>query len=110
MRSLLCVFAAGVLLVFVACTGLDKKGSAEVPTPVGPINSGGTPDLSKTKGDLDQALGGEPNAGGAADVSHTNTGGAPNVKKTNTKTGPGQSNTGGKADVSKSIPKSAPKK
>lgn len=100
MRFFLCT-----LVLLCACTGFDKKGSAEVPKPVGPVNSGGTPDFDKTKADLGQALGGDPNAGGAPDVGNTNAGGAPNVKKTNTKTGPGQSNTGGKADVSKSIPK-----
>lgn len=90
-------------LILGACTGLDKKGSAEVPNPVGPINSAGKPDVDKTNGGLD--LGSAPNLGGTPDVTNINAGGTPDAKKTNTKTGPGAANSGGRPDASKSIPK-----
>jgi hypothetical protein len=87
-----------------ACTGLGKEGSAKIPNPVGPINTGGAPDLGKTNGKL--SAGGDPNAGGAPDPSKTNTGGAPDPGKTNGTVGTGgPANTGGRPDVSKSVPK-----
>lgn len=97
-------FAVLVLLLLGACTGLDKKGTAEIPNPVGPLNSAGKPDLGKTKGEL--GLGGDPNAGGTPDVGNTNASGAPDPKKSHGKVGNvGPANSGGRPDASKSIPK-----
>ena len=102
MRALVGAFVA--CLVLGACTGLNKKGSADVPNPVGPVNSAGKPDVDKTNGGLD--LGSDPNLGGAPDVTNINGGGTPDPKKSTGKIGNvGAANSGGRPDASKSIPK-----
>jgi hypothetical protein len=102
MRILLGLFFACLLLG--ACTGLGKKGSADVPNPVGPINSSGKPDVDKTNGGLD--LGSAPNLGGTPDVGNVNAGGTPDPNKSHGKIGnTGAVNSGGRPDASKSIPK-----
>lgn len=95
-----------LVVLVVGCTGLDKKGTAEIPNPVGPINSAGKPDTSKTKGDLGSAFGSDPNLGGTPDVANVNAGGTPDPKKSHGKIGNvGAANSGGRPDASKSIPK-----
>lgn len=102
MRILLALSCACLLLG--ACTGLDKKGSATVPNPVGPVSSSGKPDVDKTNGGLD--IGGAPNLGGTPDVGKSNAGGTPDPKKSHGEVGNvGASNSGGRPDASKSIPK-----
>lgn len=101
-RSVL-VVAAAVLALF-ACTGLGKKGSADVPNPVGPVNSGGKPDVNKSEGTI--GLGSAPNLGGAPDVTNINAGGKPDPNKSHGQIGNvGAANSGGRPDVSKSVPK-----
>lgn len=103
MRALLGIFAAACVLLG-ACTGLSKKGSADIPNPVGPLNSAGKPDVDKTNGGLN--LGSDPNLGGTPDVANVNAGGAPDPKKSHGKVGNvGAANSGGRPDASKSIPK-----
>lgn len=88
----------------VGCTGVGKKGSAEVPDPVGPVNTRGKPDPDKSHGEL--GLGGMPNLGGAPDVTNINAGGAPDPDRSHGTIGNvGPSNGGGRPDVSKSVPK-----
>lgn len=102
MRILLA--ALGACLLLGACTGLDKKGSASVPNPVGPVSSSGKPDVDKTNGGFD--LGSAPNLGGTPDVANVNAGGRPDPSKSHGKVGNvGASNSGGRPDASKSIPK-----
>jgi hypothetical protein len=102
MRILLCIFCACLLLG--ACTGLCKKGTADIPNPVGPLNSSGKPDIDKTNGGL--SLGSDPNLGGTPDVKNVNAGGAPDPKKSHGKIGNvGAANSGGRPDASKSVPK-----
>lgn len=104
MRILVGIFGACMLLA--ACTGLGKKGSADVPNPVGRVNSSGKPDVDKTNGGL--SLGSDPNLGGMPDVANVNAGGAPDPKKSHGKVGNvGAANSGGRPDASKSIPKGA---
>ncbi len=92
--ALVAVVGLGVL----AGCGADKKGSAEVPTPLGPINTGGLPDPSKSHGEI--GLGSDANAGGR-----------PDPKKSHGKVGnTGAANSGGAPDVSKSIPRTEPRK
>jgi hypothetical protein len=102
MRMLCALVFVGLLVG--ACTGLNKKGSADVPNPVGPINSSGKPDVDKTNGGLD--LGSAPNLGGTPDVGNVNAGGTPDPNKSHGKIGnTGAVNSGGRPDASKSIPK-----
>ena len=102
MRIPLALFCGCLLLG--ACTGLDKKGTAAVPNPVGPINSSGKPDVDKTNGGLN--LGSDPNLGGTPDVANVNAGGTPDPKKSHGKIGNvGAANSGGRPDASKSVPK-----
>lgn len=106
MRSTRSVFVllAALPVVLFACTGLGKKGSAEIPNPIGPVSSAGKPDVNKSEGSI--GLGGAPNLGGTPDVTNINAGGKPDPNKSHGQIGNvGAANSGGRPDVSKSIPK-----
>ncbi len=103
-RTFFALAAVAAALTLLACTGLGKKGSADVPSPVGPVNSGGKPDPNKSQGTI--GLGGAPNLGGVPDVTNVNAGGKPDPDKSHGQIGNvGAANSGGRPDVSKSIPK-----
>ena len=80
-------------LLFAAAIGCGVKPPSPSPSPLGgPINAGGTPDPSKSKGDI--GTGGAVNSGGTPDLKKTN--GKPDVG--------GPVNAGGAPDLSKSRP------
>ena len=99
MRSfvfLLSVFSLGWTLAL--GLGCGAKAPSEPVNPFGgPVNTGGKPDVNKSRGTI--STGGDPNAGGAPDVneSHGTIG-----------TG-GPVSSGGAPDVKKSLPKSSSK-
>src|SRR6185369_15245499 len=97
MRTTRAAFAFVALLLFTIGCAACEKGEAKIPNPIGPINTGGTPDVKNTN------AGGTPDvknttAGGTPDGDKTNFGGTPDGDKTNAGGTPdvGKTNTGGK--------------
>jgi hypothetical protein len=85
-------FFSSMFAILVAI-GCGAKPPSEPVNPLGgSVNTGGKPDVNKSKGTVD--TGGD-----------VNTGGKPDVSKSHGTIGPGGDvNTGGKPDVSKSVP------